>query len=161
MPEAFISLASMLLASPEPAPQLPAEPAIEDPPQAVFPLTNDELEDALRDARLFRAQLREALDIAVETLLVDVAAEVLGRELALAPVDIISIVDRIVCGFVGEDPVRVRLHPDDVHNIESSDIEVRGDAALRRGDAVLEVRCGEIDASLGARLDGVIRRRTQ
>ncbi|MGZ3522761.1 MAG: FliH/SctL family protein [Vulcanimicrobiaceae bacterium] len=158
MPETFVTLASQLLLAAEPVDEPRPQAMPEAAPQAAPLCTHDEIEDVLRDARLFRARLREALDRSVESLIVDIAADVLGRELELAPVDIEAIVERALSRFMNEDPIRVRLHPDEAARISAGDVDVVADVALRRGDAVLELRCGELDASLGVRLDAIVRR---
>jgi len=116
---------------------------------------NDEVA-AAREIRLFQAHLREALDSAIETLCDDIAADVVGRELQLAPADIKEIVKRALDRFAAEGPVCVRVHPDD-RDALSADVPSAADCTLRRGDAILAVRSGEIDISLGVRLDSILR----
>jgi flagellar biosynthesis/type III secretory pathway protein FliH len=105
--------------------------------------------------RRFRAALDDALEIAVAALLVDIASEVVGRELRLGPVDIAAIVTRARERYAMEEPLRVRLHPDECDSVQL-DATVIGDASLRRGDVVIEVRAGPIDARLGTRLQRVL-----
>jgi len=112
---------------------------------------------AARDVRLFRARVEEALESTLAALLCDIAAEVLGRELQLAPASIAEIVRRAVQRCHGERPVRVRVHPEDMSSLEAGAIETVEDRDLRRGDAVLEVTGGTIDVTLGVRLDAVLR----
>ena len=111
----------------EPAPISPliAEPPV--PPPAL----------AARE-RLFPALLAERLDCAVQTLLREIAAEVVGRELLLAPVEIERIVARL----------RERYRLDD-------DCSVRASAG---GDVAFAWSEGEIDASLGRRVAAAIDR---
>ncbi|HET9393697.1 MAG TPA: FliH/SctL family protein [Candidatus Rubrimentiphilum sp.] len=111
---------------------------------------------AAREVRLFMARVAEAVESATEMLRADIAAEIVGRELQLAPADLRSIVERTVRRYVLETPVRVRVHPDDLGAFDGT-VPAVADAQLRRGDAVLELRTGTIDASLGARLDAVLR----
>jgi len=148
-PEGFRSLAE-LLRSNERAPQqseIPAaDPEVPAPPQEA---------GAARDVLLFRARIAEAVDCAVAALCQDIAAEIVGRELQLAPAEIGAIVRRAVERYASEGIVRVRVHPDDTTAISGS--AVCADPSLRRGDAILDVACGSIDASLGVRLDAVLR----
>jgi Flagellar assembly protein FliH len=119
---------------------------------------DDELE-LLRDVRLFHARIIEAVEAAVETLVADIAADVLGRELLLEAADIESIVDAALQRFSSEEPLRIRVNADDVSRVRCS-VPVVADDRLRRGDAVLELRGGSVDASLGVRLASVIQAAT-
>jgi flagellar assembly protein FliH len=158
-PEGFRSLASTLLAAPEPSPALPAD---QDDECAV---SHDEREneradggdmDGLREVRLFYARVTEAVEAAVETLLEDIAADVIGRELLLGPVEIGAIVDRALQRFASEEPLRVRVHPED-RSRANCGIPVVADDDLRPGDAIVELRSGSIDASFGARLAALLQ----
>lgn len=160
-PERFRSLASTLLAARTPAPDEPAFEIVEellephddhvDDPQD----TEDELELA-REVRLFHARVIEAVEAAVEALVADIAADVLGRELLLEPVDIERIVDRALQRFAAEEPLRVRVHAEDAARLGCG-LPVVTDMRLRPGDAVIELRNGSIDASLGVRLAMLVR----
>lgn len=146
MPEEFRSLAQML-APPCEAP--PLEIAVED--------ESAEAEAALlREVRLFRANVAERVDAAVETLLRDIACDVLARELRIGPAEIDAIVLRALERYFSEEPLRVHVHPADAPRV-TCDIPVIADETLREGDAVIELRDGAIDASLGVRLDAVLR----
>lgn len=148
----FRSLASTLRDEPEPravtldiAPPPEGEPAHADPDESM-----------LRDVRLFRAHLREALDRAVATLLTGIAREVLGRELLLANADIAHIVEAALerC----EQPMRVRVHADCAAALERLGVPIFSDEALERGDAFLDLRNGSIDLSLPVRLEDALAR---
>lgn len=110
----------------------------------------DEFELA-RDVRVFRARIADAVDGAVETILTDIAVDVLARELRLAPADVDRIVNAALERFFGENPLRVRVHRDDVARVSCA-VPVTGDESLLPGDAVIELQNGSIDASLGVRL---------
>lgn len=161
-PERFRSLAATLLAARTPAADEPAleivEALLEKPEEFDEPAgdpADDDLELA-RDVRLFHARVIEAVEAAVETLVTDIAADVLGRELALAPVDIEAIVDRVLQRFADEEPLRVRVHAEDAASMKCA-IPVVTDMRLRPGDAVIELRDGSVDASLGVRLATLVR----
>ncbi len=111
--------------------------------------------DALRDVRTFRARVTEGVASAVETVLADVAVDVLARELQLAPASIDVIVERALQRYFSEAPMRVRVHPAQADALTCS-VPVVADERLREGDAVIELRCGCVDAGLGARLAGVL-----
>ena len=146
----FVPLAALLTAPPtEPdrIPQAPAARETADVPEHEACASCG----AVRDALLFRAALADALDDAVARMLRDVAADVLARELRLAPCDIAAIVTRVRA----QTPVvRVRVAPDD--DACRADLPVVVDAALAAGDAVVELDGGEVDARLGVRLACVL-----
>jgi len=115
------------------------------------------MEEALRDVRLFRANVADALENAVEVLTVGIAADVVARELQIAPAEIDAIVRRTLEEYWGSEPLRVRLHPEDAKDA-LCDLPIVEDASLLRGDAVIELREGVLEATLGARLDSVLNR---
>jgi hypothetical protein len=106
---------------------------------------------AARDARLFRARLADAFGEAAARLLRELAAEVLARELRLAPSDLAELVRRV---RERAPVVRVRVAQDDTAAF--TDVPVVADPALERGDAVIELAGGVIDARLGVRLATVL-----
>jgi len=149
-PEGFRSLAE-LLREPHEAP-----PAVHiEVPENTSGPVNDEIA-AAREIRLFIARAAEAIECTIEMLRNDAACQILGRELQLAPADLREIVARTIQRCALETPVRVRVHPEDLAALDG-EFSVIADPELRRGDAVLEVRGGAIDASLGVRLDSVLR----
>jgi hypothetical protein len=108
---------------------------------------------ALREARLFRAALADALELEVERLAAALAVEVLGRELQLGGCELEAIAKRLVAERRSDEPLRLRVAPGDAHI--SCGLPVVGDVALALGDAILECRSGEIDASLRIRLAAI------
>ena len=113
------------------------------------------LADLLREMRLFHARLNELLEQSVAALRADIASDVLARELQTSPADVAAIAKRLAARFMDEHPVRIRVHPDEAHLVDCG-IPIAGDRGLHRGDAVLELRNGIVDASLGVRLQGVL-----
>ena len=112
--------------------------------------------ELVREVRLFHARIVEAVEAAVETLVEDIAADVLGRELLLAPCDIEAIVDRALARLASEQPLRVRLHAEDAAGLKCA-VPLIVDERLRRGDAVIELHDGAVDASLGVRLATIVQ----
>ncbi len=106
---------------------------------------------ALREARVFRAQLRDAFDAAAQELLRELAADVLARELRLAPCDLAAIVRRVAHGAP---VVCVRAAGADVRPIDG--LAVVRDDSLAPGDAIVEVVGGSIDVRLGVRIADVL-----
>jgi flagellar biosynthesis/type III secretory pathway protein FliH len=161
MDERFLSLADIL--RPQAAlapPQLPP-PAVVVMPKAEEIVRGESDEgvhdEIMRDVRLFRARLADALDALRDRLLVALASEVIVRELRVAPVDIDALVRRLVDERVREGPIRVRLAPEDVARVRGVAWTVVADPALLAGDAVLECDGGDVDARLGVRLADVLR----
>lgn len=148
-PDGFRSLAELLREPRDPQPVAQAGAPEEDG-------ARDGDRIAAREVRLFMARVAEAIESATEMLRNDIAAEIVGRELQLAPADLSAIVERTVRRYSLEAPVRVRVHPGDLSALDGA-LPAVADAQLRRGDAVLELRDGTIDASLGVRLDSVLR----
>lgn len=131
--------------------------AVEEPLIVVSEsVERSELHAALSEVRRFRAALADALDASVHDLLCDIAADVVARELRLRPAELRAIVLRARERFAAEEPVALRAHPDDCNDLCDGDVAVVPDPALRRGDVMLDVRSGTIDATLGARLESVL-----
>lgn len=145
MHNSFRSFAELLAAQPA-AENLPEAPSPTVPERGACSCTHE----ALAEVRLFKARVCEALDEAVRTIVRDIAEVVLARELELQPAAIARITARAYERFFADAPVRVRVNESDARAV-SLDLPVVTDAALRPGDALLEVRTGLVDASLGAR----------
>ena len=160
MPDGFVSLASWL--RPEPSGACPA-PAVEEIAAGTHGDTRDEhdaSDDALAAARNFRMALDDALDTTVAALREEIAHEVLARELELSAPDLHAIVARARERYAVDEPLTIRVHPDDIAACAGL-ARVTGDECLRRGDVVLDLRCGTIDATLGARLDRLLAARIE
>ena len=126
--------------------EVPADAVSERPPAC----------DA-HDLRRFYAAVADAVDVATRDLLEDIASDVLARELALAPADVLRVVEGTLARFHAEMPLRVLAHHDDVLALQRVAVPVQADETLRRGDVTIVLRYGTIDASLGARLSDVLR----
>ncbi|MFN2449133.1 MAG: FliH/SctL family protein [Candidatus Baltobacteraceae bacterium] len=156
MPETFRTFAELL--RPVCA---PAEETIAPTPQPCAQ-PDDALEESdlacdgvLREYRLFRAQLSQALESAFLMLLNDIAADVLGRELQLQEPELQKILRSALARFAQDEPQRIRVHPADRSALVLP-VPVEADESLRRGDAILEMRFGHVDARLGVRLAAVL-----
>jgi hypothetical protein len=129
---------------------VPADTGRRESPVVV---ADGEIVAAVREARLFRARLTDAFDDAAARLLRELAADVLARELRLAPCDLAAIVRRIAERVP---VVRVRVAACDaargVPLPHGCDALVVADPALARGDAIVELDGGALDARLGVRL---------
>ncbi len=113
---------------------------------------------ALSEVRRFHAALADALDLALEGLLRDLACDVLARELSLAPADVAAIAARALARYANDSPLRIRVHPEELFRLDGFEVPVVADSELRRGDVAIDVRCGTIDAGLGARLQCALER---
>jgi hypothetical protein len=120
-----------------------------------------ELVDVLRDVRVFRARLADGFDEAAARLVRELAAQVLVRELRLAPCEIATLVTRIRERI----PVlRVRVSPRDATRMRCASsgtagtegVPVLADEQLADGDAIVELAGGALDARLGVRLAAVL-----
>lgn len=148
--DGFRPLAAWLAGPPAP-PEAEAEPAPppESEPEPATTGSGAGQAEAVRDVRLFRARLADALSAAVPALLRELAYAVVGRELAVAPSDVAALAARIVAEHPAAEPVVVRHAPG-----ESVDLGVPAiaDPALAPGDIVIAFTAGEVDARLGIRL---------
>ncbi|HEY1656340.1 MAG TPA: FliH/SctL family protein [Candidatus Tumulicola sp.] len=158
MLDGFVSLEEFL--APAPAEEIAVDRAIPEPaPRALEPPEDDVFAEtfaALAETRRFRAALADAVDAALADLLREIACGVLARELELAPADVLSIAGDALRRFAAENPLSVRAHPDEVAALAPLGIATIADPGLRRGDVVIELRAGTIDATLGARLESVL-----
>ena len=136
----------------ETAPKIAAdEPACQATMSATEPLM-----ETVREFKRFRAALADAVDMLLEDLLRDIASDVVCRELLLSPVDVQAIVAQAKKRYAFDEPAAIRAHPDDCDALQDCGVTLHADRKLRRGDVVLAVQGGTIDATLGARLHTVL-----
>lgn len=131
---------------------LPIEEPVCDAPA----LENERMNEAIAAVKRFSAAVADAVDMVLEDLLRDIACDVVCRELFIGPVDVRAVVARAKQRYAFDEPVAIHVHPDDCAALVDSGTKIVGDARMRRGDVVLAVRSGTIDATLGARLDTVL-----
>lgn len=155
MPDEFVSFATWF-AEGEPEAQTPPEEVLLEPPAVETVFERDEAAEAISSALRFRAALADALDVSVVDLLRAIAIDVVVRELRLAPADIRGIVERARDRYGFDEPVAIRVNPNDKSALDDVPLTVMCDPSLRRGDVMIDVATGTIDASLGARLDRII-----
>ncbi|MBV9028355.1 MAG: hypothetical protein JO311_07020 [Candidatus Eremiobacteraeota bacterium] len=153
MDDDFVPLWELL----RPAATMPAPRVSEAEPAPPAPLS-PECADAAARARRFRAALCDAVESAVTTMLPEIARDVLGRELRLAPCDLASIVRASLERHADDPVVTIRAHRDDLAQLEAARIECLGDDSLQRGDVILCLRSGTIDLQMSSRLDAVLAR---
>jgi flagellar biosynthesis/type III secretory pathway protein FliH len=160
VPDTFVPLALVLrkaqhdtiqaatVVEPEPEPVPPCHPELIE--------GRDEIDEALGDVRRFRAAVADAVDCKVADVLADIASSVLGRELLIAPADVLAIVKRAIAALDDERVIALRVHPDEADALTRQPMPVIADMNLRRGDVVLDVLSGTIDRRLGIRLQRVL-----
>ncbi|HEV3156965.1 MAG TPA: FliH/SctL family protein [Candidatus Baltobacteraceae bacterium] len=105
---------------------------------------------------LARALVYESYERSRVSLLEQLADAVLGRELTLEPIEINELAQRIWESARDAEPIVLRVHPDDAVALDATELPVRSDRSLQRGDLVLELRDGEIDARYAVRRADVI-----
>lgn len=106
---------------------------------------------------MLRIAASEAFEGAARRAIVDLARDVLARELAVAPVDLEALVERAVAAFAASEPVALGVAREDLERVRSA-LPLRPDAALRSGDLVVYVRDGAFESTLEFRFDAVLER---
>ncbi len=151
--DGFVSLATWLAGPPAPPPV--ASPAVADapPPVPEIALPPRPEAEVLREVRLFRARLADALTAATDVLVRELATAVLGRELHQSPADVAALAAAILAEHPAATPVVVRHAPGE---IVALGIPALADDTLAPGDLVLGFANGEVDARLGVRLAVVL-----
>lgn len=109
-----------------------------------------------------RLAAREALERAGRALLGSLASDVLGRELALAPIDVEALIARTLATSDDFEPARVVLSEADAAQFDATRMRgalpVRTDSALAAGHFIIEVRDGVLDSQHAFRLQTVLER---
>jgi flagellar biosynthesis/type III secretory pathway protein FliH len=157
VPEEFVPLAISLRAAAQSSPPEPPSRASASADGETFASEALRRDEILQELVLARLAALEAYERLTPSLLEALARDVLGRELALAPADLNRLAGELCEAAAGEEPVALIVAPDDAPAIACR-LPVRTDIALRRGDLILEVRDGEIDARFNLRIAGVLER---
>jgi flagellar biosynthesis/type III secretory pathway protein FliH len=153
MSESFIPLAAFLRPPPGPMPMLEER-------MAAVAFAGDEPTDEIAQEyalvfsaiRRFRAGIADALDAAIQRLLLHIGESVVARELQIAPPDLAAIVAKARERAAAERAIAVRVHPTQGHLLATLSVETHEDDRLAPGDVVLELRSGTIDLRLRTRL---------
>jgi flagellar assembly protein FliH len=109
-----------------------------------------------RVAALKRPVLAEA-DLALAAAAIELAEVIIGRELEDAPLSARTAVRRALADVDPDDVLAVRLHPDDLAVLAAdanadAALHFIADASLERGDAVVDVPNGSVDARIASAL---------
>lgn len=126
------------------------EPESGEPPPAACEV------EVFAAARRFRAALADAVDVALQRLLPEIAGEVLGRELALREADVAAIVTGKLDRCAHARPVSLRVHPSDLERLQHVEIPKDADSSLDPGDVILDLGSGTIDLRMRARLQALL-----
>lgn len=160
MSEGFVPLAVFLSpARAEPAAPTPSAHLVPEVSTATRPHESETLKEctlALGAVRRFRAAVADALDMAVQQLLAQIAETVLARELKLGSADIGAIAAKARERFMNEKILAVRIHPRDRDALGALEIDAVFDETLAPGDIVAELRSGTIDLRLQTRLSAAL-----
>ncbi len=111
--------------------------------------------DVVHELSLLRLAAAEAFERGVPKLLEALARDVLARELLLAPPDIAALAERALTEFAEHEPVAIVVAPCDLQCVGAS-LPVRGDAELRTGDLVIEVRDGAFESHFRLRFEAAL-----
>ncbi len=153
-----VAPAVTLAAAPEPPPSA-ATPSPPPPrPSAPDPQVAAVMKGFVAELRRLRARAADLFEMESETLLATLGADVLARELLLAPADISALVKRAKARL-GTAAMTVRLAPDDCAYFGET-LGAEPDAGLERGDIIVETAHGSIDMRLGSRLKASLAERS-
>jgi flagellar biosynthesis/type III secretory pathway protein FliH len=160
MSEGFVPLARFLR-PPPPEPLVSSLPQAPAAGERLAPCSHSEetftqYAATLGSIRRFRAALADALDVAVQRLLAEIAENVLARELTVAGADVAAVVAKTREQFSSERVLTVRVHPRDRNALGSLEIDSILDETLVPGDIIAELRSGTIDLRLRARLESAL-----
>src|SRR5690348_1162036 len=128
MSERFMPLAKFLRPK---TPEIPPAPLVA-PAESV----QTDVAETLAAARRFRAGLADALDVALEQLLTEIAEGVLARELRIAGPDIAAIVAEALARHDDRKVLSIRAHPKDLESLAQFGGERIGDLAQRPGSVL-------------------------
>ena len=125
----------------------------------VVELEPGDVVEAVAQARRFCAALSDAVAMALDDLLRDIACDLLARELMLAPADVAAIARHALQRYAGDKLLKLRVHPEELSTVETLGVPAAADPQLHRGDVALDLRSGSIDASLRVRLESLLAQR--
>jgi flagellar biosynthesis/type III secretory pathway protein FliH len=151
--ERFVSLAALVRANAA----APVPEALADLPCAVSGIVDFAHAHVVADLALMRLAALEACESGMGRVIRLCAAEVLARELMLAPADIDAIVKRALASFALHEPVEIVVSAADAERVRAP-LPVRVDPKLVAGDLVVLVRDGELESTFGFRLEDALAR---
>jgi flagellar biosynthesis/type III secretory pathway protein FliH len=163
VPEGFRSLASVfalreaaeLQAAPEPAPRVVVVPE----PASTVAYADERISDLLdafvAELARLRASAVERFEETAESMLADLAARVLGRELSVAPPDLEALIAAAMDELSREMRLAVRVSSSDAKRLGMRwPVEI--DTTLGPGDFCVDVDDGRYEAALQTRLEAML-----
>jgi flagellar biosynthesis/type III secretory pathway protein FliH len=133
------------------------EPAMPSSPEtSADPVVPVDCAEAMRAARRFRAALADAIDLALQQMLPEIARELVARELQLGRADVAVIVANAMERFSQERVLSLRAHPSELEALATLEIPSVADPSLQPGDVILELHSGTIDLRMEARLEAIL-----
>lgn len=127
----------------------------------------DALGEALEDVRLHQARWTANAEENLAVLAVAVARQLIAREVACEPSIIVELVQRALAQFPLDQPVTIRLHPDDAGTCNEllqpaegnrfHEIRWAADAQIQRGGCMVEGRERIIDGRVDTALERIYR----
>jgi flagellar assembly protein FliH len=114
------------------------------------------LERAAADFRARQVPVLQSVDASIAAAAIELAEAIVGHELSTADDSARAALDRAMVEVVPSGSI-VRLHPQDMQLLiaergAQSGVELVADATLERGDAMVELTHGSIDARVSASL---------
>jgi flagellar biosynthesis/type III secretory pathway protein FliH len=132
-------------------PALPSLP--ETTAEAAVP---EDFAETIRAARRFRAALADAIDVALQRILPEIAREILARELQLARADIAAVAANALDRLDAQKVLSLRAHPGELEDLAPLAIPSVADPSLAPGDVVVELHSGTIDLRMNSRLEAIL-----
>jgi flagellar biosynthesis/type III secretory pathway protein FliH len=123
----------------------------------------------LAEAGASRDRLLAAAEREIAALAIDVARKVLGRELAQDPAAVTDLAAQAIAAARDRRQVVLRVNPADAHAIRAAEgrlaalltrataLDVREDASVERGGAIVETEAGRVDARVETQLGALAR----
>jgi len=134
-----------------------SEPATPSSPETrTEPAVPADCLEAMQAARRFRAAVADAVDVALQQILPEIARDVVGRELRLGRADVAAVVANAMERLRPERVLSLRAHPGELEALAALEILSIADPSLQPGDVILELHSGTIDLRMEARLEAIL-----
>jgi flagellar biosynthesis/type III secretory pathway protein FliH len=153
--ERFVPFAALLRAGGAAVPVAAGAPGAPPTPAPAETALGRGIDALAAELALLRASALEVFERASARLLLGLAEEVLGRELALAPCDTGALVGRFLAELSAYEPSALVVSAADAGRVRAS-LPVRVESNLHAGDAIVEVRDGAFESQLAVRLEALV-----
>jgi flagellar assembly protein FliH len=134
--------------------------------QSVLPVI-DALGSLIEDLTLIREKTLQQLESEIVALATGVARKIVGRELAVRPELVATVVRQALNQLESAGSICIKLNPDDIALLnelkadlfaggsEPAAIAFKGDPSIERGGCVIETDAGDIDARLETQFQAI------